>query len=258
MNLSIAATLRYHFHQPTDVLLQIETAPLADQILQQAHIQAQGAPDFRRVAGGDGIGERIWLAADGLLDIGYSATIAIDRPSVALETLGATAPRALPGEVVGYLMPSRYCPSDRFGAMVDDLFGTVEGGAKIAAMRNWIAANIRYEPSGQPGASDATDTLLSRRGVCRDYTHLLVSLARAADIPARYVSCYGLGVTPQDFHAVAAVWLEGAWHLVDATGMTTPETTAIIAVGRDAGEVPFLSTFGWADYRFQEVTVTAG
>ena len=28
-----------------------------------------------------------------------------------------------------------------------------------------------------------------------------------------------LGVEPQDFHAVAEVFLDGAWYLVDATGM---------------------------------------
>src|SRR3546814_5329824 len=45
---------------------------------------------------------------------------------------------------------------------------------------------------------------------------------RAAHIPARMASVYALRVAPQDFHAVAEVYLDGDWHMVDATGMTRP------------------------------------
>ncbi|MEL6737503.1 MAG: transglutaminase domain-containing protein, partial [Pseudomonadota bacterium] len=76
-------------------------------------------------------------------------------------------------------------------------------------------------------------------------------LARASAIPARYVACYAPGVTPQDFHAVAQVFLadpasvyHGHWHLVDATGMADLEHAAIIGIGRDAGDVSFLTSFG--------------
>ncbi|WP_342454627.1 transglutaminase-like domain-containing protein [Sphingomonas sp. H160509] len=55
----------------------------------------------------------------------------------------------------------------------------------------------------------ALDTFASRSGVCRDYSHLLVSLARAGGIPARCVSAYAPGVDPPDFHAVAELWLAG-------------------------------------------------
>ncbi|WP_369015557.1 transglutaminase-like domain-containing protein, partial [Serratia marcescens] len=39
-------------------------------------------------------------------------------------------------------------------------------------------------------------TFADRRGVCRDYAHLLVALARAGGIPARCVSAYAPGVDP--------------------------------------------------------------
>ncbi len=57
---------------------------------------------------------------------------------------------------------------------------------------------------------------------------MLITLARASGIPARYVSVFAPRVEPQDFHAVAEVFLAdpggqgGTWQLVDATGMADP------------------------------------
>ena len=81
-------------------------------------------------------------------------------------------------------------------------------------------------------------------------------MARAAAIPARYASVYAPDVSPPDFHAVAEVFLGGAWHLVDATGMARPEEIARIGVGRDAADSSFLSSFGLAELVNQLVTVT--
>ncbi|MEL6878390.1 MAG: transglutaminase-like domain-containing protein, partial [Pseudomonadota bacterium] len=96
----------------------------------------------------------------------------------------------------------------------------------------------------------------------RDYAHVLVAMARASVIPARYVACYAPDVTPQDFHAVAQVFLAnpdapdgGKWHLVDATGMAKPSETVTIGVGRDASDVSFLTTFGPASFEHSEVRV---
>ena len=42
---------------------------------------------------------------------------------------------------------------------------------------------------GSSGPSDdAVDTLLRGEGVCRDYTHLVLALLRAQDVPARPVA----------------------------------------------------------------------
>ena len=83
----------------------------------------------------------------------------------------------------------------------------------------------------------------------------MVSFARAAAIPARVASVYALGVTPQDFHLVAEVFLSGAWHLVDATGMAQPAHMAKIGIGRDAADVSFLTSFGPAELVEQSVDV---
>ena len=103
----------------------------------------------------------------------------------------------------------------------------------------------------------ALDTLVSREGVCRDFAHVMIALLRASAIPARFVSVYAPGVQPQDFHAVAEIFLDGTWYLADATGMARPEAMAKIGVGRDAADVPFLTAYGNAEMQTQQIEVTA-
>jgi transglutaminase-like putative cysteine protease len=113
-----------------------------------------------------------------------------------------------------------------------------------------------------PGASTSSTTALesfvTRQGVCRDYAHSMIAMVRASAIPARFASVYALGVEPQDFHAVPEVFLGGAWYLLDPTGMAKAEEMAKIGIGRDAADVSFLTSYGWAQLNAQSVMVTAG
>jgi transglutaminase-like putative cysteine protease len=84
----------------------------------------------------------------------------------------------------------------------------------------------------------------------------MASLARADGIPARTVSAYAWGLEPPDFHAVVEVWLDDAWHLVDATKLAATEGMVRTAVGRDATDIAFMTVFGSAQLNFQEVRVT--
>lgn len=254
--LKIDAHLDYTFDSPIDVLMQIEAAELPGQVIEQADLTINGSAECRRVPSQDDVGERIWFHADGQMLIDYSATVRVDRIASNLAALAADPLYRLPGPAVPYLMPSRYCPSNLFGDFVGKTFGKLDGGAKIAAMRDWIAGHLSYVPGASDGDTTAHDTFHDREGICRDYAHLMITLARAADIPARFASVYGLGVTPQDFHAVAEVYLGGAWHLVDATDMGTPEDMAIIGIGRDSGDVAFLTAFGPLRMNSQTVSVT--
>ncbi|MBO0985872.1 transglutaminase family protein, partial [Rathayibacter sp. SD072] len=89
----------------------------------------------------------------------------------------------------------------------------------------------------------AERTLLARRGVCRDFAHLVVALLRALDVPARLVSVYAPGLSPMDFHAVAEAWIEGEWRVVDATTLAPRQSLVRIATGRDAADTAFLSVY---------------
>ena len=160
-------------------------------------------------------------------------------------------PRALPALTIPYLLPSRYCEAEKFESFVRKQFGDAEGGAKVGAITDWVRGNIDYESGSSGGDTTAMTTFVERRGVCRDFAHLVVALARAGGIPARCVSAYAPGVDPPDFHAVAEVWLADGWHLVDATGMASCGDLARVAVGRDATDIAFMTVFGTATMNAQ-------
>ena len=126
------------------------------------------------------------------------------------------------------------------------------------ALASWVNGALEYGADGSAGRAGALETFAARRGVCRDYAHVLVALARAAEIPARCVAVYAPGVDPPDFLAVAELWLDGAWRLIDATGMATPEEMARVAVGRDATDIAFMTIFGNATLLAQRVSVQRG
>lgn len=255
MKLSINVHLDYHFPELTDVLLQIEAAAIPEQAIETAHISVLDCRHFARVPAQDMIGDRIWVQVQGQVKVEYRALVTINRIVDNCQHLAKVPPHLLPGEAVQYLMPSRYCPSDQFQLFVMDEFHGLEGGALVVAMSNWINQHFTYMPGVSFSDTTALDTFARRQGICRDYAHVLITMVRAAGIPARFASVYALGIDPPDFHAVAEVFLGGEWHLVDATGMAREGAMAKIGIGRDAADVAFLTAYGQAFMNAQSVSV---
>lgn len=252
--MQIDVTVDYSLAAPGAALLLIEAA--AGQELHGAWIDLGDPQRFARVPGEEGIGERIVLGLGPHLTCRCSARVRVTRPRPDPAALQMVPVEALPGDALRDLLSSRYCPGERFAPFVLREFGGWQGGAKAAAMRDWIEQNPSYVPGASDASTTAVDTYLDRQGICRDYAHLMISFCRAAMIPARIASVYSPSVTPQDFHAVAEVDLSGGWHLFDATGMAQADEMAMIAVGRDATEVAFLTTVSQATLERQEVLVS--
>ncbi len=262
----ISLETRFAFELPSfaDVLLQFEAAAIPEQEILETHTRLSASDYCARVPAQDDIGERIWIRARGRFEVEYRARVNVRRQLADLATLRALDPHHLPGEAVHYLFDSRYCPADRFQSFVEAEFGGTSGGGRIAAIRDWIDQHLTYAAGSSSAATDAADTFIARCGICRDYAHLLVTLARASTIPARYVACYGPGVDPPDFHAVAEVFLEdpevergGSWQLVDATRMAEAGEIVKIGVGRDAADVSFLTSFGRSRFETSEIRVAS-
>jgi transglutaminase-like putative cysteine protease len=258
MQLLIQSHLDYYFERPTDVLLQVEAAQLPEQTVSDAKLMLTPTEHFARVAAQDGIGQRAWARVEGRMVLDYTATVTVNRLLTDCSTLSLVPPHQLPGETVQYLMESRYCPSNAFQSFVEAEFAGLEGGPLVLAMRDWIEQHFSYVPGVSNAETTATDTFVRRQGICRDYAHVMITLARAAEIPARMASVYALGVKPEDFHAVAEVFLGGEWHLIDPTGMAREADMAKIGVGRDAADVSFLTAYGFAQFNGQRVSVQRG
>lgn len=263
MPIDISASFAFHLDEPTDLLLQFEAAAIPEQTILSSNTIMSPALHTARVPAHNDIGERIWIRAEGNYSVNYQARVQVERLHPDLSSLTRLDPHDLPGEAVEYLFDSRYCQADRMQSFVADQFGHLQGGEQILAMRDWMAEKFTYEPGSSTATTTALDTFVERRGICRDYAHVMICLARASTIPARYVSCYAPGVTPPDFHAVAEVFLNdpttpggGAWYIVDATDMADPGKTAKIGIGRDAADVSFLTTFGMSHFDNSTITVS--
>lgn len=255
MLLSIKAHLLYTAMQPTDLLLQIE--PFSNDV-QQVHtteIRFGGALEQSEIIGEEGLGTRRWVQTDKQFECEFQAEVAVSRSAQSIDSLSSTPRIAIPGEVVKYLLPSRYCHPEQFLEFVSTQFGDQTGGALVAAMCDWVKRSFTYDAGASTLGDTATDSFQKLAGVCRDYAHILITLVRAAGIPARFVSVYAPDVKPQDFHAVAEVYLNGAWHLVDPTGMAEPTDMVCICVGRDAADTPFITSYGLMNLEEQTVEV---
>ena len=141
--------------------------------------------------------------------------------------------------------------------LADREFGGVdEGYARVQAISDWVQRELVYESGSTDGSTSAVDVLLHRAGVCRDFAHVAISLCRALGIPARYVSAYGIGVEPPDFHGVFEAYLGGRWWLFDPTGMSPADRLVRIAVGRDAADAAFATFAGTAELIDKHVEVS--
>jgi transglutaminase-like putative cysteine protease len=256
MKLAIDVDMIYALEGGDPALLAVTAAQTTGQTVLSSVLEIENAT-LRWIDGEGNVGQRVWAHAEGgQLNLRYRAKVDVSRPNVALPILAATPLYALPGELLTYVRPSRLCPSDLLHTFADERFGHLTGGEKVAAILDWTAAALVYVPGSSYATTTAFDTFITREGVCRDYAHLVCGLARAGNIPARYATGYGVNVNPPDFHAVAEVWLDGAWHLADATGMSMAGDFAVIGSGRDAGDIPFMQTEKWATLIHQRINVS--
>ena len=179
-----------------------------------------------------------------MVEIGYEATVELDNRGVDAGLVAEFDFAALPMEYLTYISPSRYCPSDVFAEFAFETFGAIpRGHNRVTAICDWIFANLQYQSGSTGPNSTAVDVFQSRVGVCRDYAHLGIAVCRALGIPARYASVYAVALSPQDFHAIFQVYLNGpnggAWYSFDPTRMSSVDAIVRIAAGRDAADVAF-------------------
>ncbi|MGD2136974.1 MAG: transglutaminase family protein [Gammaproteobacteria bacterium] len=151
----------------------------------------------------------------------------------------------LPDAVLGYLLPSRYCESDRFGQMATEITaGRQLGYDQVATIESWLRATIRYQPGSSDVPVSAAEVNTRQWGVCRDLAHLGIALCRSISIPARMVVGYLHGLVPMDLHAWFEAYVAGRWYTFDATQAELQGGYVAIGYGRDAADVAIYNQFG--------------
>jgi transglutaminase-like putative cysteine protease len=170
----------------------------------------------------------------------------------------AIAPKAreiptqdLPAEVLVFLLNSRYCEVDRLSQIAVELFGGIAPGwGRVAAICAWVHDKVAFGYHFARSTKTALDVYTERTGVCRDFQHLAVTFCRALNIPARYVAGYLGDIqipptdTPMDFSAWFEAYLDGHWWTFDARHNHPRVGRVLLATGRDAADVAFLTSFG--------------
>lgn len=157
----------------------------------------------------------------------------------------------LPDDALIYTLPSRYCLSDVLAARAHELFdNTPPGWACVQAISDWVHANIKFAYGTSTATTTSADVLANRHGVCRDFTHLGITFARAMNIPARYVFGYLPDIdvpppgTPMDFCAWFEAYLGDRWWTFDPRNNQRRKGRVVIARGRDALDVAMVTEYG--------------
>ena len=250
-------TIAYNCPRPLPMVLLLSIHPsrekdlLTPHVIEfEPHIEAQ-----RYVDGFGNVCHRIMapqgpLTISALFEIGDSGL-----PDVVVPEAKQMPVDKLPPEVLVYLLGSRYCDTELLHETAWSLFGSTEPGwARVQAICNFTHDRITFGYAHARPDKTARDAFDERRGVCRDFAHLAVTLCRCMNIPARYCTGYigDIGIppvdAPMDFSGWFEAFLDGPdgprWYTFDARHNVQRIGRLLMATGRDATDVALVTSFG--------------
>jgi transglutaminase-like putative cysteine protease len=124
----------------------------------------------------------------------------------------------LPEGTLPFLLPSRFCESDRFSTMASStVAGCRAGYDQCSAIVDYIRSTHEYRPGSGQDIISATEVNQRPTAVCRDMAHLGIALCRALSIPARMVVGYLETLRPVDLHAWFEAYVGQRWYTFDPT-----------------------------------------
>ncbi len=154
MKLAIKAELAYSFAPSTQVIANIEASQSSDQTILSESLDIQ--PQVQVLSDKTPHGDRsIRAAFSGEVTILYQAVVENHLRQL-LPTSGRQHVWSdLPNDVLAFLLPSRFCPSDKFMRFAQREFGGAgDGVARVMAILEWIHRHVDYVP----GVSNAETT----------------------------------------------------------------------------------------------------
>lgn len=239
----VGCSIRLDVHQPSTIAMQI--AP--------ATVPADRASERFSVLGADGAlgtviestaphGGRVHVieAPVGPLTVTYATSTTSIGPDPDGPPDGSSL---ADDDVITALRQSRYCPSDAITGFARAELGAPGAPGRTARdVASWVFERVAYLSGSSQHTDTALETLLSGRGVCRDFAHLTIAMCRALGVPARFVSVYAPGLVWMDFHVVVEIWCDGRWEVLDPTRLAPRSALVRIATGRDAADTAFMAT----------------
>ena len=246
--IDIGCSLVYDIKRPTVLLLKIAASWTQHQIVSNESLTSSPVLNIESCQiGPDGNRLHRVVVDPCRLMLNYQATAELTPDIQRTGDIRESLPAEMPPDVLTYMNPSRYCESDLLGRFAFEEFGQLsQGYVRVQTVCDWVHDHLEYTPGSTNSMTTASDVLLQRTGVCRDYSHLAISLCRGVGIPARYISGYAVDVEPPDYHGVMEAWLDGQWYLFDPTRIASTLGLVRIGMGRDAADVAFATITGTA------------
>jgi transglutaminase-like putative cysteine protease len=257
MQIRIGSQLTYRCPLPVPMLLMLRVHPSQSERLLAPDLLVSdpGLPTHTYI---DTYGNRCLrlLAPAGVTRLRIDAVIeGGERRDVVAPGARQLPIEALPDDSLLFLVASRYCDTEALQAEAWRLFGQIAPGWQcVQAICGFVCGHIRFDYLRADPTRTASRTYQEREGVCRDFTHLAITLCRCMNIPARYCTGYlgDIGVppvaAPMDFAAWMEVYLEGGWYTFDPRNHASMPRLGrvLIGRGRDAADVAIATTFGVA------------
>jgi transglutaminase-like putative cysteine protease len=253
MKIRVGFEITYEFVARTPMMLMLNVHPSrAADVIKPDQLRLSPTVPFTRYLDAFGNVCTRLVAPPGQLEIRTDALVADSGLPDPVEPAARQHEIAeLPHDVLVFLLASRYCETERLMEAAWSRFGSAPlGWSRVQAICDFVHSHVRFGYQHARATKTATDVIIERRGVCRDFAHLAITLCRCMNIPARYCTGYlgDIGVPPEpdpmDFSAWFEVYLGGRWYAFDARHNIPRIGRIVMARGRDAADVAFSTTFG--------------
>jgi len=259
----LSIDLDYTVLTPSDFVFVIQPANTPHQRVTWERLSIEpDLPHEEQVLGSPGNRHLRLRAEPGKLLVSYDAIVDVvhhfELPSDVPENPIAD----LPAEVLKYVYPSRYCQSDRLVSVAMSEFANMAPGyERVEAIRKWVQDRVKFQVGASHPGTSAVDTYETCTGVCRDFAHLMITMCRALNIPARLATGVDYGADPAlgptDFHCYVEAYLGDRWYIFDPSGISPRMGLLRIGTGRDASEVAFATIFGSVQWTMPKIKIEA-
>jgi transglutaminase-like putative cysteine protease len=260
MYYAIRHVTRFHYSAPiTESAMEVRMQPRREARQQCLSFELTTSPSARILSFNDYLGNIVHSFSVPVhhtdLVITAQSMVSVNAPpplpqSLPLSAWDELAALAADSDVIEMMVPSHFArPTELLGEFMEEL--SIDRRADpltlLRMLNGGVHRALMYMPESTRVDSPIDEALEMRRGVCQDFTHIMITMVRELGIPCRYVSGYLYRPPREDQqmrHSATHAWLEAllpglGWTGFDPTNNVVAGDRHIrIAVGRDYADVP--------------------
>jgi transglutaminase-like putative cysteine protease len=226
---------------------EVRLQPLPRKGIQLVSFRLEVTPAAETDAQFDHFGNPLWLVS---VEAPHSKLCVTARSQVSIATGDGIPAVAIPWNAsrlsrdpaVEFRLPSPRVPElPAIKALADQMGLIQKDWESLLRANRELTLQFKYLPGSTLVSSPLQEILDRRVGVCQDFAHVLIALARHLGWPARYVS--GYLVPEAESEGYSHAWVEigsanGSWLGLDPTHKgETGDWHVAVAVGRDYSDV---------------------